>query len=312
MTEIDVTKLQGEAVLVMGATGFLGSQLVQRLGRLGAHVVGASRGADPRRPAQPNVTWRQSDASDASHVAKMFKDVRPSIVYHLTSDSQGGRDLDLVASSVRNDFLATVNVLVEAANSGIKRLVMTGSCEEPTGEAGEAIPGSPYAAAKWASCGYARMISALHGLPVAVLRLMMAYGPGQKNYKVIPYTILSLLRGETAKLSSAKRAIDLVYVDDVVDALVRAAVAPRLDAQSIDIGSGRLVRLSDCLWLIGGLLQRPDLLDFGAIKDRAMEREYAASTSEAARWLSWRAHTDLNDGLRQTIEWYRAREQAST
>jgi UDP-glucose 4-epimerase len=202
-------------------------------------------------------------------------------------------------------------VLVAATNFGIKRLVMTGSFEEPTGEAGEAIPVSPYAAAKWASCGYARMISALHGLPVVVLRLMMTYGPSQKTHKVIPYTILSLLRGETARLSSATRAIDLVYVDDVVDALVRAAAAPRLDAQSIDIGSGRLVRLSDCLWLIGNLLQRPDLLDFGAMEDRVMEREYAASTSEATQRLGWRAHTDLQNGLQQTIEWYRAREQGS-
>ena len=159
---------------------------------------------------------------------------------------------------------------------------MTGTFEEPTGEA---TPSSPYAAAKWASCGYARMISALHGLPVVVLRLTMTYGPGQKTQKVIPYTILSLLRGETARLSSATRAIDLVYVDDVVEALVRAAAAPHLDAQSIDIGSGRLVRLGDCLSLIGDLLQRSDLLDFGAVEDRVMEREYAASASEAAQRL---------------------------
>ena len=88
MTEIDVTKLQGETVLVIGASGFLGSHLVQRLSRLDAQVVGSSRGADPRRQAMRNVTWRQIDASDALHVAEIFEFVRPSIVYHLTSDSR--------------------------------------------------------------------------------------------------------------------------------------------------------------------------------------------------------------------------------
>jgi len=242
----------------------------------------------------------------------VFREVQPEIVFHLTSDSRGGRDLSLIPDSIRNDIVATTNVLAEAVRCNVKRFVMTGSLEEPTGSAADAVPSSPYAAAKWASCGYARMIAALHDLPVTVLRLMMTYGPGQKDNKVVPYTIRTILAGETAQLASGMRMLDWVYVDDVTDAFLRAGVAPSTGGRAIEIGTGRLVRLRDLLGLVGELLGRPDLLAFGAMPERPMEREAAADPTDAFQTLGWRAGTSLRDGLLQTIDAYRARSRPSS
>jgi nucleoside-diphosphate-sugar epimerase len=308
MTSVNVRDLAGSTVLVVGASGFLGGHLVRELAELDARVTGASR--KPPTAAPAGVTWRACDASDGADVARLFAEVRPEVVYHLTSDSRGGRDLSLIPDSIRNDVLATTNVLAEAARCGVRRVVMTGSLEEPKGDAAEAVPSSPYAAAKWASCAYARMISALHGLPVTVLRLMMTYGPGQKDYKVIPHTILSLLAGEPARLSSGARMLDWIYVDDVTDAFLRAGVAPVPDARSIDVGAGEAVRLRDLLSLVGELVGRPDLLAFGDVGDRPMEREEVANLEAAARLLGWRPRTSLRDGLLRTIEAYRAPARA--
>lgn len=300
----DLSQLQGKTVLVVGARGFLGQHLVTALTRFEARVVGVSRGA-PTAQAGPNgVEWRRCDASDPDQVSAVFRDARPDIVYNLTSDSQGGRDVSLVRDSVRNDVVATTNVLVEAVRHHVKRVVIPGSLEEPRGNAADAVPASPYAAAKWVSSSYARMFSALYGLPITILRLMMTYGPGQKDYKVIPYTIRTLLAGETARLASGERMLDWVYVDDVTDAFLRAGVCPVTELKAIDIGTGQAVRLRDLLSLVGELVGRSDLLSFGDVADRPMEREEVANTSDALLKLGWSSRTSLREGLMRTIEAY--------
>ena len=302
MEPIDLGRLRGRTLLVVGASGFLGRHLVRALGERDARVVGVSRSPPLSPPAPGNVLWRRCDASDPDQVADLFREVRPDVVYHLTSDSRGGRDLDLIRDSLRNDVVATANVLTEAVRCGVGRVVMTGSLEEPKGGAGDAVPSSPYASAKWASCVYARMFAVLYGLPVTVLRLMMTYGPGQKDYKVVPYTIRALLAGETARLAGGGRRLDWVYVDDVIEAFLRAGVAPVGGAGAIDIGTGQAVRLRDLLALVGELVGRPDLLAFGDVPDRAMEREEVADPRAAMETLGWRATTSLRHGLLRTIE----------
>ncbi len=299
--EIELGQFHGKTVLVFGATGFIGLHLVDSLENLGATVVGASR---HRGAGDGKTSWRQCDASDAQRVEALFDEVSPDIVYQLTSDSQGGQELSLIAESIRNDLMATVNVLTAATRHGVARVVIIGSLEEPTGDASQATPSSPYAAAKWTVCAYARMFSELYGLPVTVLRLMMAYGPGQKPYKVIPYTIRSLLAGERAALSNGQRKLDWIYIQDVIDAILRAGLLKDKDARSIDIGSGTPVLMHDLLTTIGDIIGRRELLCFGSLPNRTHEREDVADPARAASKLGWQARTPLKDGLRKTIEYY--------
>lgn len=300
--------LAGRRVLVVGASGFLGAHLTRRLALGGAEVIAFSRSAGPEHWAgQTGIRPWRGDAADRAQVEAVFAQTRPDLVYHLTSDSRGGREMALIPDSIRNDVMAALLVMEAVHRFGTGRLVLTASMEEPVGEAGSAVPSSPYAAAKWMAAGYARMLSALHGLPAVVLRLMMTYGPGQKDYKVIPATILALLRGQPATLSSGVRPVDWVYVDDVTEAFVRAGLAPDPGAASIDIGTGRLTTLRDCLSLVGELTGRPELLRFGGQADRPLEMVRAAETETAARLLDWRATTSLRDGLARTIEAYAGR-----
>lgn len=76
----------------------------------------------------------------------------------------------------------------------------------------------------------------LYETPVVSLRSFMAYGPGQNPTKVIPYTILSLLQGEAPRLSSGERALDWVYVEDVIDAYLAAATRSGIEGRTLDLG----------------------------------------------------------------------------
>lgn len=306
MVQIDLNQMRGSAILIVGASGFLGRHLVRALSCLDAEVFAVSRSCNPVQGSESKAAWWQCDASDQEQVATVFRKAQPSIVYHLTSASRGGSDLALIDDGIRNDILATTNVLCEAVRSGVRRVVMTGSLEEPIGSIRDAIPSSPYSTAKWASCAYARMIWALHNLPVTILRPMMTYGPGQKDYKVIPYTIRTLLTGQTAKLTSGDRMLDWVYVDDVINAFLLAGVAPLADARTIDIGTGELIRLQEVLSLLGQLIGRPELLAFGDLPNRAMEHNQAANPKDAVEKLGWHPVTPLREGLLRTIDAYRS------
>jgi nucleoside-diphosphate-sugar epimerase len=284
-------------ILVIGASGFLGRPLVQRLAERNAAVWAMSR--DPANEPD-DANWIAGDASDPAQVAQAFGRTRPDIVYILTSDSRGGPDLDLVQPSVRNDVVATTNILVEATRHKCSHVVMTGSLDEPEGTTRSATPSTPYAAAKWVVGGYARMFKRLYGTPISILRPMMTYGPGQKSYKLVPSIIDALLRDETVQLGSGRRLVDWVYIDDVVDAFVRTAARKPMRG-TVDLGSGELVSIRDCALLIASLLDRSHLLDFDPARDRPYEEARAADTSAAAQRLGWRASTPLRNGLQKTI-----------
>jgi nucleoside-diphosphate-sugar epimerase len=139
----------------------------------------------------------------------------------------------------------------------------------------------------------------------------MAYGPGQNPTKVVPYTILALLRGEAPELSSGDRALDWVYVDDVIEAFVAAAWRPGIAGRTLDLGLGTTVRIRD---VVGQLVRSvaPTIVPrFGARPDRPDDRPRVADVEATAAALGWRATTSLETGLARTVEWYR-RSHAGT
>ena len=301
--------LRDSTVLVFGGSGFLGRPLVRRLAEAGARVHAASRSVSPGTDGD-GVHWFPCDASDLEQVTAAFARIRPRIAYNLTSDSRGGREIDLIPDSLRNDLVAGVNIMMAASRLPVERLVTTGSMEEPLGDAATAVPSSPYAAAKWAGAAYARMMAALHDLPVTILRPMMTYGPGQKAYKLLPSVIAAILEERTIPVSSGERLVDWVFLEDVTEAFVRAALAPAAGTQPVDIGTGRLVSIRDCLAIIAEITGGGRFIALGGLPGRWMEMERAADTEVAARLLGWSATTPLRFGLEKTIAAARAARQA--
>ena len=164
------------------------------------------------------------DLADGAAVGELIDKVRPDVVFHLASHVAGAREVELVAPTFDANLASTVHLLTAVTRHGCRRFIQVGSLEEPEPGEAVAVPSSPYAAAKMAASAYARMFHGLYGTPVVLARLFMVYGPAQKDLrKLIPYLVLSLLRGREPKLSSGSREVDWIYVDDVVDGLILAA-----------------------------------------------------------------------------------------
>ncbi|WP_274230532.1 NAD-dependent epimerase/dehydratase family protein [Actinomycetospora straminea] len=295
-------QLRGRRVLVTGATGFVGRHLCRRLRRLGAEVHALSRDPGPHVATLPGVTWHRGDLADEEDVAAIVGRVRPAAVFHLASLVQGDRESALALPMLEANTRAAVAVMTAANDVPGCRVVLTGSIEEPRGDE---PPVSPYAAAKSAATGYARLFHAQWELPVTVLRLAMVYGPDQPDTrKLVPYVCSCLLDGTTPALSSGTRPIDWVHVDDVCDALVRAATTPDAAGQVLDIGSGQTSTVAEVVRTLADLAGHDGPLGFGEGEDRRLDLAHVADPGPAAATLGWRATTTLRDGLARTLAWH--------
>jgi nucleoside-diphosphate-sugar epimerase len=292
----------GERALVTGASGFIGSALVERLKRSNLELHALSRAHQAEQ--QEEVHWWRGDVADPVAVANVFAAVRPDIVINLAGDTHAARDLQLVRTTFDANLAGTVNVLTAAADVGCRRVVLTGSLEEPAGDL-PAVASSPYAASKWASSVYGDMFGEVFGVPIVTLRVFMAYGPGQRDVaKLIPYTILSLLRNEAPRLSSGMREVDWIYIDDVADAYAAAAFAEGVDGAALDIGSGELHSVREVVERLTQLVAPTIAPQFGAVGDRPSEQIRVADTKASSEQLGWHPATKLDDGLARTVEWY--------
>ncbi|GJL60503.1 MAG: NAD-dependent dehydratase [Nitrospirales bacterium] len=290
-------------VMVTGASGFLGSHLCRHLLTRGGEVHAISRSPQDRQKGGP--IWWQSNLEDFGAVRRLFESIKPDVIFHLSGLVSGIQNRELVLPTFHSLLTSTVNLLTIATERGCQRIVLAGSLNEPPDDR-ESIPSSPYAAAKWASSGYGRMFHALYGTPVVIVRTFMTYGPGQETRKLIPTVALSLLKGESPKLSSGKWKADWIYVDDVIEGFLAAAHVSQIEGTTVDLGSGTLVTVRELVERLVEVVGRGAQPLFGALPDRVLEPARKAEVLQTFEKLGWKPKVSLKSGLQQTVEWYRA------
>lgn len=299
------TRYRGQRVLVTGASGFIGARLCARLRALEAEVHGVSRS----RHEGTGMQWHAGDLGVRADVAEIFRRARPQVVFHLAGETRAARDLALVPLTFDANLASSVHVMTAAVESGVARVVLAGSQEEPDESGAAAVPSSPYAASKWAVTQYARMFQTVFGLSTISLRIFMVYGPRQRDLgKLIPHVIGALLEGRAPVVNSGDRGVDWVHVEDVVDALLLAGTRPGIDGARVEVGCGRLVTIREVVEMLAALVA-PEIRPVyrGREFARPLELERKADVEEAFRVLGWRPRIAIEVGLRETVEWLRAR-----
>jgi UDP-glucose 4-epimerase len=299
------TNLSNQKVMVTGASGFIGYHLCQRLEACGAKVHAVSR--RPPQSSQPEgLQWLAADVCSIDAVRDLFRSIRPDVIYHLASHVMGAPGLEHVLPTFYGNLQSSVNLLTAAAETGCRRLVLTGSLAEPDLSKGEEFPSAPYAAAKWASSAYGRMFHALYKVPVVLARVFMVYGPAQKDLsKLIPYATLSLLQKKSPKISSGDRLIDWIYVSDVVDGFIRLAEASNVEGSTIELGSGKLISIREIVGQLADVVDSGTAATFGALPDRPLEPVRIANIGRSFEQTGWKPMTPLAVGLKTTVDWYR-------
>ncbi len=299
-------------MLVTGVAGFLGSALAQQLLENGHEVLGLddlSTGKEENIPG--GVVFELGDMLDRHKLWTLLQGVE--CVYHLAAKVSVQESILYPREYNSTNVGGTVSVMEAMRDVGVKRVVFTSSGAvygaqkaQPLHELMVTSPDSPYAVSKLSAEYYVRTIGKLWGIETVTLRIFNAYGPGQHlpadHPPVIPNFLKQAVKGGSLIIhNSGSQTRDFVYVDDVVNALIKASTASGVDGSTINIGSGKEHSVLD---LIKNIIELTDA-DTEAIfnhKATGGVSRMRADISRAAKLLGYKPKVSLTEGLTRTLE----------
>ncbi len=306
--------------LVTGAAGFIGSTLVDRLLADGHAVVGVDDLSSGRSSnldgAQQHADFAfvRADIVDADLIA-LVGETRPEVVFHLAAQ------IDVRQSVADPQFDAAVNVvgtvrLAEAARrANVRKIVHTSSGGSiygipptyPTGEAVPIDPASPYAAGKVAGEIYLNTFRHLYGLECSHIAPANVYGPRQDPHGeagVVAIFSKALLSGTPTKVfGDGSNTRDYVFVDDVVEAFVKAS-GEAGGGQRFNVGTGVETSDRQLHSVVAAAVGAPDDPEFHPPRLGDLKRS-CLDISRAEQVLGWRPKVNLDDGVAQTVAFFR-------
>lgn len=314
------TGLEGRRVLVTGAGGFIASRLCEQLVEAGASVRALVRytsdgeaGWLDRSPIRKDIELKRGDLADRDSV---FDAVRGTdLVFHLGALIAIPYSYLAPESYVRTNILGTLNVLQAVRELEIGRLVHTSTSEVygsaqtvPMTEGHPLVGQSPYSASKIAADKLAESYHRSFATPVVTLRPFNTYGPRQSARAVIPTVTTQLLTGRPIRLGDTRPTRDFVYVDDTVDAFLRAGTVEGIEGLTVHTGTGIETRVGD----LPALIARAAGMEFTVEEDASRLRPPAseverlcADASLARERLGWAPRVSIEDGLARVVAFVR-------
>lgn len=310
--------------LVTGGAGFIGSTLVDRLlaeGHSVDVVDDLSSGnlgnlAEARSDRDHEITFHQLDIRDGALIDLMARR-RPEVIFHLAAQADVRVSVARPVHDAEVNIIGTLNVLEGARAGGTRKVVFASSggtiygepapAELPVKESHAQQPLSPYGVAKKVVTDYLHVYRELHSIEFTSLAMANIYGPRQDPHGeagVVAIFAGLLLDGKRCTVfGDGEQTRDFVYVDDAVDAFVRAA----------DRGSGLLCNIGTGVETSVNELYRTMAASAGVTTEptHAPERpgELARSALDRTRakiHLGWEPWTDLRTGVDEVLRWFRA------
>ncbi|HZV03685.1 MAG TPA: SDR family oxidoreductase [Gemmataceae bacterium] len=307
-----------ELCLVTGGAGFIGSHLVESLVQQGRRVrvfddfsTGLRANLSQIVPA-PEII--DGDVADAALIQRAVQGV--GVIFHLAALASVQRSIEAPADTHRVCASGTLHVLDAARRAGVRRVVYAGSSSAygiPVGEVQKEsdplAPLSPYAAAKLAGEMYAQSFTAAFGLETVRLRFFNIFGPRQRADSpysgVIALFAAALSAGRAPTIyGDGLQTRDFTFVTDVVQALTRAAERPGVSGRVFNIGTGRGTSVLELVAALNRQLGT-DLAPRHAPARAGDVRHSRADISQARSELGYEPAIGFEDGLAQTLSWYR-------
>lgn len=294
-------------ILITGITGFIGSNLAERLHVLGAIVFGLSRFS------QSKYIFK-ADMSDFSSIDQIIKSNNIDACYHLAADSLVESGQINPYNTFRFNMLGTLNILESARKNNLEKIIIASTSQvygnnPPFKEISPTVSSRPYETSKICSELLAQSYADTFNLPVLISRCVNTYGPNDLNLnRLIPKTINSILHNRVPEMWGKGDVVrDYLYIDDIISAYIDLA---EVDMGKVgkdrvfNFGSDNFISVKDLMQKIIKLSKRDmPIKRIGGGRNGEIKEQYL-SWSKAKQILGWKPKINLNDGLKTTFRWY--------
>ena len=311
---------EAKTALVTGGAGFIGSHLVDRLVSQGFRVVVIDNLSTGKlKNLNPAATFHHVDITNKS-VVEVFQREQPDLVFHLAAQaSVSVSTKDPIHDSDIN-VMGTLRLLEAARRCGIEKFIYssTGGAlygepqYTPCDENHPIAPLSPYALSKYVGEQYLQLYHQLYLLNYTTLRYSNVYGPRQEPHGeagVVAIFTQAMLEGKQPQIfGDGNQERDFVYIDDVVEA--NLAAIERGDADAFNIGTGEKTSVNRIFESIQSIIKYRWGPEHGPARPGEVY-QISLDGSKAARELGWTPKATLEEGLGQTVEYFRENVKAA-
>ncbi len=305
-------------ILVTGGAGFIGSNLVDGLIAAGAKVTVIDNFVTGFRENLEEISGDfdlvEGDINDSATLKKAV--AGKQIIFHEAALPSVPRSVDDPAETHRACVDGTFNLLLEAKNAGVKRVVYAASSsaygDQPTLPKAEDMrpdPLSPYAAAKLVGEYYCRVFSHVYGLETVCLRYFNVFGPRQNPSSaysgVISRFIDAVMKNERPTIyGDGEQSRDFTFIANVVDANIKAAQTSSGIGTVMNCANGERITLNELLKAVCSAAGRPEIQAIYEAARKGDVKHSQADNTLAIEHLGYKKLVGLDEGLRRTIEWW--------
>ena len=306
--------------LVTGVAGFIGRSIAAALLKRGEAVRGVDSFITGKRANLAGLEameFVEGDLADPAVCAKVCAGVE--VVFHEAALASVPRSVADPAATNRNCVDATLDVLVAARNAGVRRVIYAGSSsvygDTPTLPKHEEMlpnPITPYAVAKLAGEHYMRAFTRVYGLETLTLRYFNVFGPFQDSTShysgVLAIFCSKMLAGEQPTIyGDGEQSRDFTFIQNVVEANLLAAAAPaeKVSGRTMNLATGAAVTLNQAFEILCDLTRYCGKPAYAEPRSGDI-RHSLADVRLARELLGYVPQVDFREGLRRTVEWYKA------
>jgi len=303
-------------IICTGGCGFIGSHLVDRLVELGHRVsVIDDMSSGNYENLNQFAIFRKFDICDTQKLKVFFELEKPDIVFHLAAQINARKAVEDPLFDARTNLMGSINVLECAKNAGVKKIIfastggmMYGDADIiPTPETYLSCPTSPYGLNKQAIEQYLQYYKLVHNINFIALRFGNVYGPRQNEKSeagVVAIFIKRMLQNKICHIyGDGRQTRDYVYVDDIVNSLIKAIDCNVSGAYNI--GTEKETSVNYIFARLKKLLKYtndPMFLD----KKTGDHLRGCLDCHKAKKILKWNANIKFDDGLARTVEWFKS------
>ncbi|TIS55061.1 NAD(P)-dependent oxidoreductase [Mesorhizobium sp.] len=306
-------------ILITGGAGFVGSHLTEACLKAGhqVHVVVRAGSNDERlEHLADRISRHRFDLCSEVDLKHCLRNAEPHVIYHLAANPRRPQHTSVedAKENVQEDLYNLITLLGAAATtrSPPDYLIRAGSLAEyglapiPYQEEAREAPITVYSAGLVAATHYVAALQPRLPFPVATARLALVYGPSQSTDYLVPSLITRCLAGENSLVRRPADRRDLIFVDEVVEALQRMAAMPMSKPTLVNICSGVAPTMREVAQLVVEQTgAEAHLVQYGDGSPPSGAADLRGSPERARTLLGWQARIMLADGIRRTVRWYR-------